>query len=193
MERAFFTVGIGASAGGLKPLSEFFDYLSNDLPAAFVVVTHLSREHPSMLSTLLSTHTHMPVIRVEHDMDLKPGNIYVLIENKTLTVQNARLLLEDRDSEIMNSAVNVFFESLAKDFGPKAIGMILSGGGHDGLDGAKLINKMGGNVIVQDPKSAEVNGMPLSIINHDHPTAILNAKDLALHLNKICLQVENGG
>jgi len=192
MKRTFFTVGIGASAGGLNPLSEFFDYLSSDLPAAFVVVTHLSREHPSMLGSLLSTHTNMPVIRVEHDMDLKPGNIYVLIENKTLTVKDARLIVENRDSEIVNSAVNVFFESLATDFGAKAIGIILSGGGHDGLDGAKLINKMGGNVIVQDPTSAEVNGMPLSIINHDHPTAILNAKDLALHVNRICFQVENG-
>jgi len=62
----------------------------------------------------------------------------------------------------------------------------MSGGGNDGLEGSKLINKMGGNVMVQDPESAQVDGMPVSIIRFDYPVAILNPKELAQQLNRLC-------
>jgi len=70
MNKNFFTVGIGASAGGLQSLKIFFDAVRIDLPVAFVVVTHLSRDHTSLLNTLLLPHTKMEVIRVERDMNL---------------------------------------------------------------------------------------------------------------------------
>ncbi|MBC7565697.1 MAG: chemotaxis protein CheB [Pedobacter sp.] len=186
MNKNFFTVGIGASAGGLQSLKIFFDEIRSDLPVAFVVVTHLSRDYTSLLNNLLMPHTNMDVIRVEKDMDLIQGNIYILIENKTIKVKEGRLIVTTRDAAIVNSAVDIFFESLAKDFGRKAVGIILSGGGSDGLEGSKLINKMGGNVMVQDPESAQADGMPFSIIRFDHPVAILNPKELAQRLNRLC-------
>ncbi len=191
MNKSFFTVGIGASAGGQAALTEFFDQLSPDSEAAFVVVTHLMRDRRSILNHILSKHTLLPVLRVEEDMPVLPGHIYVMTENTTVEVRNGWLKVRQRDERIENMAVDIFFESLADDFGKKAVGIILSGGGSDGLRGALKINKLGGNVMVQDPHTAQVNGMPNSIIDHDHPTVIRNPSELAANVNHLCRNQKN--
>lgn len=66
----FFVVGIGASAGGQDALKVFFENLPNDLPAAFVVVTHLFRGHKSQLDKIISGHTRMPVQRIRQMMPI---------------------------------------------------------------------------------------------------------------------------
>ena len=179
MAKPFYIVGIGASAGGLRALSEFFRSIPKSTPAAFVVITHLLRENYSQLANLLIPHSTLPVIRVESDLELQPGHIYVLIENTTLTVKDGWLKIADRDRRIMNDAVDLFFKSLATEYKERAIGIILSGGGKDGLAGALQLNLSGGTMMVQTPLSADFVGMPESIINHDHPLAVLNPTALA--------------
>lgn len=190
MNKSFFTVGIGASAGGLAALKEFFDHLSPDLNIAVIVVTHLFRERRSIMGEILARHTHFPVIRVEEDMPIYPKNVYVLVENTTMATSGCWLRVKVRDEKIKNNAVDVLFESLANNFKEKAVGIILSGGGNDGLKGALKINQYGGKIIVQDPQSAEFTGMPLSILASDHPTAIMRPSELAVYLNKICFHLE---
>lgn len=144
MTKSFFTVAIGASAGGLSPLIDFFDHIPININCAFVVITHLKRDHRSSLDELLSKHTSLPLIRMEKDMQLEVGNIYLLIENTAVKITNGYLKVEARDDKVANSSVNIFFKSLADDCGEMGIGIILSGGGYDGLEGAKRINERGG-------------------------------------------------
>lgn len=165
-------VAIGASAGGLQALNEFFNAMPPQDDIAFVVLCHLHRDHRSNLDVLLSRETEMPVIRIDKRMPASPGNIYVLPENKYLGIQNGELVLIERDAGLINKAVDIFFTSLAKDAGSNAVGIVLSGMGTDGVKGATAIEKNGGFVMVQDPASTRFNGMPMSVIRFDHPDVI---------------------
>ena len=147
MEDKFYVVGIGASAGGLIALKEFFDHIPLGTPAAFIVVTHLKREKRSILSDLLGAHTPLPIGRMDKDVQIEAGNIYVLTENTALTIENNWLKVSTRDNKIINSSVDILFKSLATQFKARAIGIILSGGGNDGLEGALQLAKSGGKVI----------------------------------------------
>jgi len=186
MNDRFFIVGIGASAGGQKSLCEFFEHITVYENVAFVVITHLMRNRRSILNQILAKHTFIPVIRMENDMPILPGNIYVMAENITIELSQGWIRVKRRDDRIENDAVDIFFTSLANDSKEKAIGIILSGGGKDGLKGSLQINHTGGNVFVEDPDSAEVNGMPLSIVIWDHPVLIKKPMDLAREINLLC-------
>jgi len=186
MSKLFFTVCIGASAGGLPALIEFFEHIPGDSQAAFIVAMHLLRDHRSFLDEILSKRTALPIVRVENDMPLKAGKVYLLVENTTMFVQDGCLRIRVRDEVMINSSVDSLFESLAVDFREKAIGIILSGGGDDGLKGARKIGESGGMVLVQDPASAKIAGMPCSVINGDHPAAILKPFEIAQLINKLC-------
>jgi len=185
MNKLFFTICIGASAGGLPAVIEFFEHIPGDSPAAFIVAMHLIRDRRSLLDDILSKHTALPIIRVENDMSLEAGKVYLLVENTTIFVQDSCLKVRARDEALKNSSVDSLFESIAIDFREKAVGIILSGGGSDGLKGAQKIAEMGGIVLVQDPDSAQTDGMPCSIINDDHPVAILRPAEIAQEINKL--------
>jgi two-component system chemotaxis response regulator CheB len=186
MDKKFYIVGIGASAGGLNALKEFFDHIPEDTPAAFIVVTHLSRNYYSILANLLAVHTKLAIARVDKDVQIQPGHIYVLTENTALRIADGWLKVEPRDQKIMNSSVDIFFKSLATEFKERAIGVVLSGGGDDGLEGALQLFESGGNVMAQTLLSAQVTGMPRAIIDHDHPTAILSPAKLAKEIVRLC-------
>ncbi|MES2829826.1 MAG: chemotaxis protein CheB [Bacteroidota bacterium] len=191
MEKEFYIVGIGASQGGMPALKEFFDHIPADAPAAFIVLTHLNRNKHSILSDLLSPHTQLSIARVDQDVLISPGHIYVLTENTALTIENGWLKVAARDSQVLNSSVDIFFKSLATEFKDRAIGIILSGGGKDGLEGAIKLAEFGGNVMVQDPATAEVTGMPISVIECDHPSKVLSPTNLAERVMELCR--ENSG
>lgn len=183
MKRDFFAVGIGASGGGLEALGRFFDHVPFNPNIAYIVITHIKRDYKSRLGSLLSTHTNLPIISVRENTTISPGNIYLMVENTFVTVQNGELIVRERmPHEIINKAVNIFFSSLAADFGERAVGIILSGAGDDGLDGANAISREGGYIMTQTPDSSLFSGMPINIIQHDHPAAILDPDDLASQL-----------
>ncbi|RAV98136.1 chemotaxis protein CheB [Pseudochryseolinea flava] len=176
----FFVVGIGASAGGHAALKEFFENLSRDTNAAFIIVTHLARDRVSQLPTILSKFAPMPVVRLSGKDSLQSRHIYVLPENAMATVEQGVVHLQARSStERVNHAVDVFLRSLAKDAGNRAIGVIFSGGGNDGAQGVKCIHDQGGKVLVQAPASASFSWMPTSAIESDSPDLILSPAKLA--------------
>ncbi|KAA3437722.1 chemotaxis protein CheB [Rufibacter hautae] len=160
-----YLIGIGASAGGLEAIHKLFDHFPNNSSFSFVIIQHLSPDHKSLMAELLSKHTQMRVQEAEDDMITRPNCIYVLPSGKQLTLRKGRLHLVDqiRNRE-PNFAIDVFFESLAKDRGRYAIGLVLSGTGTDGTKGVKMIKSAGGMVMVQDPESAKFDGMPRSAI-----------------------------
>ncbi|WP_187261389.1 chemotaxis protein CheB [Pontibacter beigongshangensis] len=161
-----YLVGIGASAGGLEAIHMLFDHFPSNSSFSFVIIQHLSPDHKSLMAELLSKHTQMQVQEAEDNMRTKPNCVYVLPSGKQLTLKGGRLRLADKTrTKEPNFAIDVFYESLAKDRGRYAIGVILSGTGTDGTKGAKAIKAAGGMVVVQDPGSAKFDGMPRSAID----------------------------
>ncbi len=161
-----YLIGIGASAGGLEAIHQLFDYFPNNSSFSFVIIQHLSPDHKSLMAELLSKHTRMQVQEAEDNMYTRPNCVYVLPSGNQLTLEHGRLRLTEKTrTREPNFAIDVFFESLAKDRGVYAIGIILSGTGTDGTKGIKAIKDAGGMVVVQDPMSAKFDGMPRSAIH----------------------------
>jgi two-component system CheB/CheR fusion protein len=175
----FFVVGLGASAGGLQPLEEFFTNLPNNPGAAFVVLQHLSPDFPSLMPELLQRRTSMQVEQIKDGAQLHPNHIYVLPPRHTLTVEKDCLKLEEHLSERVNYPINVFFKSLAAEWGEKVIGILLSGTGNDGTEGLQAISQKGGVTLVQSLETAQFTSMPSSVIACDCLDGILSPQDLA--------------
>jgi len=164
--KIFFVVGIGASAGGLRALEEFFENMPADSGAAFVVIQHLSPDFKSLMKELLERYTKMKVYRVEDGMVLKPNCIYLIPPGTNLVVQERKLYFQaqDRNRPKPNFPIDIFLQSLAEDVTDRAVGIILSGSGSDGSEGLRLLNENGGIAMSQDPSTAEFDGMPNSAI-----------------------------
>ena len=175
----FFVVAIGASAGGLQPLEEFFTNLPDNPGAAFVVLQHLSPDFPSLMPELIQRRTKMEVQSIKDGMQLKPNCIYVLPPRHTLKVEKDYLKLEEHTSERVNYPINIFFNSLAEEWGEKVIGILLSGTGNDGTEGLQRISQKGGIALVQSPETAQFTSMPSSAIPYDFLDGILSPQDLA--------------
>ena len=157
----FHIAGVGASAGGLEALENFFELMPLDTGIAFVVVQHLSPDFKSHMSDLLARKTDLPVCRAEDGMEVKPNHIYLIPAKKEMVISDRRLLLTDRSAEFSHP-IDQFMRSLANDAGRYAIGVILSGTGSDGSRGIKDITDAGGLVLCQDEVSAKFDGMPIN-------------------------------
>lgn len=161
----FMAVGIGASAGGLEALKTFFEHTPADTGMAFVVVVHLSPEHPSHLPELLQTYTQMPVTQVTETIKMEPDHVYVIPPNRNLSAIDTHLrLTELEESRRQRAPIDHFFRTLAQAHGEKAIGIVLSGTGADGSIGLKQIKEEGGLTVVQDPREAQYDSMPQNAI-----------------------------
>lgn len=160
-----FIVGIGASAGGLEALEEFFKNMPKDNGMAFVVIQHLDPNHVGIMPELLQRITPMKVLQASDRLKVKPNCVYVIPPNKSMSLLNGALyLFAPVESRGMRLPIDIFFRSLADDSHEKSIGIILSGMGSDGSMGLKAIKEKNGVVLVQDPASAKFDAMPRSAI-----------------------------
>ncbi|MCF6406502.1 PAS domain-containing protein [Chitinophaga filiformis] len=174
MKKANYIVAIGASAGGLEAIHEFFDNMPEYGNLSFVIIQHLSPDYKSLLVELVSKHTNMQVREVEEDMLVESDCIYVIPNNKEIIIEQGRLrLLQKPTEKAPNTAIDTFLFSLAKDKGRSAICIILSGTGTDGTKGAAAIKKAGGMVMAQEPGTAKFDGMPLSVISSENVDYVL--------------------
>jgi len=178
-----YIVGIGSSAGGHRALEEFFHDIPAGLPASFVVVTHLLRDHRSMLKEIMEKYVVMPVERIHGIVVPEAGHVYVMPEDVLLEIRQGILYLTPRpENYVWNQAINVFFTSLAQDQHEHAIGVILSGMGTDGATGSLMLYRHGGEVWVQEPASAQYDSMPKATIRTDHPNLVLPPRELGHRL-----------
>src|SRR5688572_22317116 len=184
----FYVVGIGASAGGHPALRNFFLHLPPDLPAAFVVITHLLRGHKSSLASIIARYTRMPVHSISEFTSISKSTVYVLQENTTAEIQSAVLVATPRPETGANRAIDIFFNSMAKSCGERAVGIVLSGMGSDGAEGCMNIFRHNGTVMVQEPSTAQFSSMPWSAIIKDHPDVILPPAALASRLALLLMQ-----
>ena len=179
LENDFYYVGIGASAGGLEALKEFFTNMPDKTGMAFIIIQHLSPDYKSLMDELLARHTKIPIQVVKDGMVVQPDNIYLIPPKKNLSVFHGKLFLEDKDSKThLSLPIDIFFRSLAVDKGKKAIAVILSGTGSDGTLGLKSVKEAGGMIMVQDEKSAKFDGMPKSSISTGIVDYILKPEDM---------------
>jgi len=161
----FPIVGIGASAGGMEALEQFFSNMPDGNGMAFVVIQHLDPNHVGMMPELLQRITPMKVFQASDKLKVKPNCVYVIPPNKSLSILNGALLLFDPVAlHGLRLPVDIFFRSLADDRQDKSIGIILSGMGSDGSRGVKAIKEKHGIVLIQDPETAKFDGMPRSSI-----------------------------
>ena len=175
-------VCLGASAGGLDALERFFTHCPVDTGAAFVVVQHLSPDHKSMMSNLLSRHTTMPVTMVEDDMPIAANQVYLIPPGALMHISPGHLHLRPKDSRSLTLPIDIFCTSLAAVYGPRAVGIVLSGTGSDGSRGVEALHAAGGFVMVQEPESARFDGMPRSALATGRVHAVLPAEDLPARL-----------
>jgi len=183
----FLVAGIGASAGGLEAFTRILSPIPADADLAIVLVQHLSRNHPSMLKELLSVKTALSVIEGEDGLEIRRGAVYVIRPDTRLTVIDGHLRVTQRpEGRVIDAPVDRLFESLAEQYGERAIGVVLSGSGSDGAAGVRQIKAAGGIVLVQDPEEAGVNGMPRAAVGlGDVADLVLPAEALATELVRL--------
>ncbi|MBU4525572.1 MAG: PAS domain S-box protein [Desulfomicrobium sp.] len=160
-------VAVGASAGGLEAIEAFFSGMASDSGMAFIVIQHLSPDYKSLMVEILSKKTSMKVHRAEDGMPVLPDNVYLIPPKKNLTIFHGKLLLNDQEhvKGIINLPIDIFIRSLAEDQGDKAVAVILSGSGSDGMRGVRAIKEFGGMVMVQSENSAKFDSMPRAAIS----------------------------
>ena len=158
-------VGLGASAGGLEPLQQFLAGVPAGSGLAYVVVQHMDPTHKALLAELLQRATSMPVREAVNAQRIEPDAVYVIPPNSELTVLGGALHLaiplQPRGQRL---PIDVFFSSLARELGPRAVGVVLSGMGSDGTQGLEAISSQGGLTLAQQPDSAQFDSMPKSAI-----------------------------
>lgn len=159
-------IGVGASAGGLEALEQFFSHVSTPCYAAFVVIQHLDPNHRTHLQELLQRITPMKVTQAGDGMNIKPNWIYVIPPNKDLSILHGKLhLLEPVTARGVRLPIDFFFKALAADQHERAVGVILSGMGSDGSLGLRAIKKNAGLACAQTPESAKFETMPRTVIS----------------------------
>jgi two-component system CheB/CheR fusion protein len=179
----FPIVGIGASAGGLEALEQFFRHIPESNGMAFVVIQHLDPNYAGMLPELLQRTTTMKVLQAKDRLKVAPNCVYVIPPNKSMSILHGALhLFTPVKIRGLRLPVDYFFCSLADDKLNKSIGIILSGMGSDGSVGVKAIKKRKGIVLVQDPKDAKFDSMPNSAIKAVVPDGIAGASELPAKL-----------
>jgi two-component system CheB/CheR fusion protein len=165
-DAAFPVVGIGASAGGLEALEQFFTHAPADSGLAFVVVQHLDPTQESMLVQLLQRSSAMPVVQVVDGQKVRPNHVYVIPPRQDLDLLHGVLhLMEPTEKRGLRLPIDHFLRSLAADLRSNAMGVILSGMGSDGTLGLRAIKESAGAAFVQAPDSARFDSMPRSAID----------------------------
>jgi two-component system chemotaxis response regulator CheB len=168
-------VAVGASAGGVEALTQFAAGLPADLPYAVLVTLHLPANAPSVLAKIIDRSGPLPAVAATDDAAIEPGRIDVAVPDRHLLVSDHRVVLSDGPTENGHRpAINALFRSVALNFGPRAVGVLMSGMLDDGVLGAAAIRSRGGTTIVQHPDDALFPAMPTNALQAgvaDHKAA----------------------
>jgi two-component system, chemotaxis family, protein-glutamate methylesterase/glutaminase len=151
---------IGASAGGVQALAEVVEGLPEDLPAAVFTTIHLGAGR-SALPEILTRSGRLPAGHPVHGEPIRRGRIYVAPPDRHLQVGSGHLLVARGPRENgTRPAIDVLFRSAAQTYGPRVVGVVLTGNLDDGTAGLLEVKARGGITVVQDPAEADYPGMP---------------------------------
>lgn len=156
-------VALAASTGGPPALEQVFSGLTAELPAAYVIVQHLPPGFTRSLARRLSRVTDVRMVEAEDGMTIEQGMAYLAPHGAHVRVgpKGKRLFLDDAAPlHGVRPAADPLLESVAQNFGPRSVGVVLTGMGSDGSEGLKRIREAGGETIAQDEETSVVWGMP---------------------------------
>lgn len=172
-------IALAASAGGVEALSDVIGGLPPDIPAAVLVVLHVTPIGPSVLPSILSRHGHLPAMHPADGELLHEGNVYVAPPDRHLVVigDRAHISVGPRENGSRPSA-DPLFRSVARAYGRHAAGVVLSGALDDGTAGLAAIKRAGGLTIAQDPDEAAFPGMPAHAISYVRPDHVARLAEI---------------
>jgi two-component system chemotaxis response regulator CheB len=158
---------VGTSAGGIEALRVLVGALPEDFSASVFVVMHTAPESPGMLAGILDRFGNLPATNAEDGERIRPGRIYVAPPNRHLLVEPGVMRTTRGPKENrFRPAVDPLFRSAAQTYGPRVVGLILTGYLDDGTAGLWTVKQLGGTTIVQDPDDALVPFMPQNALAH---------------------------
>jgi two-component system, chemotaxis family, protein-glutamate methylesterase/glutaminase len=173
-------VVIGASAGGVEALGEIVAELPGDLAASVFVVLHIPPSGTSVLPVILMRRGELPASHAVDEEQIRDGHIYIAPPDHHLFLQSdsVRVIRGPKENGY-RPAIDPLFRSAARSFGPRVVGLVLSGVLDDGTAGLAVIKAAGGRTLVQDPGEALYPNMPSSAIEFVMPDRVLRTRELA--------------
>jgi two-component system, chemotaxis family, protein-glutamate methylesterase/glutaminase len=180
-------VVIGTSAGGLKALQVLFSNIGKRFNLPVFIVQHLHPESDDYMARMLASYSTLKLKEADDKEAIKNGTVYFAPANYHLLISADFTLALNVDEKVnyCRPSIDVLFESASEIYGSQLIGIVLTGSNQDGTAGMNIIKKNGGLTIVQDPLTAEVDAMPLSVIDKVKVDQILSLKEIGKFLNKI--------
>lgn len=171
---------IGGSAGSHLPLRQILSELPADLPASIFIATHVPSHSSGYLSEALETTSKLRVARAVDGQPVERGCVYVAVPDHHMLVIDGTVRLGNGPRENMaRPAIDPLFRSAAISYGPRVIGVVLSGMLNDGSSGLAAIKACGGTTIIQHPLDASEDQMPLAALEVVEPDRVAIASDLA--------------
>lgn len=180
-------IAIAASSGGLTALSEVLRTLPATLPAAILVLQHLAPDQRSHLAEILADRTALAVRQAAHGMRLEDGVVYVAPPGAHLLVGvDGRLALSHLPPlHWCRPSADRLFASVGAKYGAGAIAVVLTGYGVDGAEGAQVLRRLGGMVLVQDDATSSTPDMPRAARRAGSVDRVLPLGDIAAELETL--------
>jgi two-component system chemotaxis response regulator CheB len=174
---------VGASAGGIEALLALLGEIPRGAELAVSIVVHRGAQAESRLAAVLQRVSALPVIEPRTGEELAGGHVYLAPPDRHMEVSGGRFRVHRGPHQhFTRPAIDPLFHSLARDYGRRCVGVLLSGMGDDGVSGLVDIKAQGGITLVQDPAEARFGTMPSRAILFDHVDAILPARGIAAAL-----------
>lgn len=182
-------VAIGASTGGPACLNELIKALPANFNAAVVIVQHMDGRFSGGLVDWLAQSTKLKVKLIEHKEKAVAGVIYIAGSNLHLHLSDEGRFMysEQPHDSLFKPSIDIFFQSVAKNWRGEAIGILLTGMGQDGAQGMKLMKDKGWLTIAQDQASSVVYGMPKAAVMLQAATEVLSLHKIAARLIALCV------
>jgi two-component system chemotaxis response regulator CheB len=181
-EAQIITVGI--STGGPFALQQVIPALPRDLPVPVVVVQHMPPHFTRSLANRLDASSALQVAEAEDGMSVEPGRVIIAAGGHHLVFRSgARHTIVKTPSEPSDSlhrpSVDVMFASAVEHYNGRVLGLIMTGMGKDGLEGATALKERGGRLIAQDEATSVVYGMPRAVAEAELTDLVLPMDDVA--------------
>lgn len=177
---------VGGSAGAIEALKDLLSRLPGHLPASIFVTIHLTADSPVLLPSILSRSAALPACSPKDHEKIERGAIYVAPPDHDLLIADGRIRLSHGPRENRHRpAIDSMFRSAARVYGPRVIGVILSGELDDGSSGLKAIKMRGGLTVVQDPAEALSPDMPRNAHRYAQADHVLPVAEIAALLAKV--------
>lgn len=177
----FDAIAIGTSAGGIEALMQLLPALPARAALAVFVVIHLPRDRNSLLVHIFGPKCRMLVAEAADKERVAPGTVYFAPPDYHLLVDTGPQLALSIDELVNYSrpSIDVLFESAADVYGDRLLGVVLTGGNHDGAAGLAAIERAGGMAVVQEPADAQVAMMPLAALKRVPAAEVMTLPQLA--------------